>query len=491
MTSTPEAPGRPPSRTGNRSEGGYTLALSALLIIPLIAITAIGVDLGVWYLQAQENQRIADAAALAGVVWLPDQDEAERVATEAVRRNGLDPGVDSTVDITALGRSQLKVSVATKSLLSFSSMFIPEFAVTRAAVAEYNPPVALGSPENQLGNAALWLAVSGKCSVRENGDLRSARYLAGYPGGSYPPANCTGTSNSDYDSDGYLYAVEIPVHPGAPVEIQAFDAAYDPASPSDIEFRPPSEFKTRFTLYDLGGSPFDLAGHSILEKSTIEDRDAGYANSWQTIATISDPQPGTYYLRVEAEGGGKDSFGSNGFALRAATGGTFTSCSTFVDSSCIQVAAISDLSLYASLSGGSSTFYLAEISDDHAGKQLRINLFDVGEGADSVEILDPDGDPVSFTWETDCTVGNPLARGCSGAGVVLDVSGADNQIYADTLSTSRFNDRTVTAKIDIPADYATRYVGNWWQIRYTFGASITDRTTWSIQIIGDPVRRSG
>ncbi|MEZ5225427.1 MAG: hypothetical protein R2710_01815 [Acidimicrobiales bacterium] len=48
--------------------------------MPLLAIAAIGVDLGVWYLQAQQNQRIADASSLAAVVWLPDEDAARAVA---------------------------------------------------------------------------------------------------------------------------------------------------------------------------------------------------------------------------------------------------------------------------------------------------------------------------------------------------------------------------------------------------------------------------
>ena len=473
-----------------RDEQGYTLVFTAILMLPLLAVAAIGVDVGAWYLQAQQNQRIADAAALAGVVWLPDESKARAVAIDAVARHGLAPGVDSTVKTVVVGPSQLRVDIATRSHLSFSAIFLSEFSITRAAVAEFNPPVELGSPENQLGDAALWLAVSGPCSVRENGDLRSAHYVAGYPGGMYPPAPCTGSTNPDHEPGGYLLAVDVPSDPGGPVHIEVYDAGYDPASTSDLEFRPPSSFDTRYTLYDRGGTLADLGSHPVLGTHTVGTADPTYSNQWRTVGTIWSPTPGRYYLRVEAIDGANESFGSNGFAVRARVGAGYSACSSLSDPDCIQIAAAEALSLYAPLSNGSSTFYLGEIGPDAAGKKLLVSLFDVGEGADTIEILDPDGNPVFFDWSIDCTIGNVPALGCSGSGTSLDVSGTDTQLYADTLGTSRFNDRTVVAEIDVPVDYATRYVGRWWQIRYTFGADITDRTTWSIRMVGDPVRLS-
>lgn len=474
-----------------QAEGGYALVMTAILLIPLLAFAAIGVDVGVWYLQAQKNQRTADAAALAGVVWLPNEAKARAAAYEALEKNGVKPGIDSSVSVDRLSTGSLRVSVSNKSELSFSRILLNEFAITRAAVAEYNPPVAVGSPSNQLGDPSVWLAVSGKCSVRENGDPRSARWIAAYPGGSYPPKACTGNPNPTYDSDGYLFAVDVPKHPGGSVDIEVYDAAYNPASGPDLEFRPPSRFDTEFSLYAPGGSPFDLTSHPVVQRRTVKSGASGYFENWKTVLTITDPQPGVHFVRVRATGGGSDSFGSNGFAMRAVTNGAFTPCSSITNADCIKVSAVGDLPLYASLSNGSSTFYLAEVEPSNAGKRLVINLFDVGEGADQIEVLDPNGNPAQFDWETDCTVGNALLRGCAGSGTTLDVSGADNQIYADTLGTSRFNDRAVTLTVDLPNDYAARYSGNWWQIRYTFGNDITDRTTWSVTVVGDPVRLAG
>ncbi len=477
-------------------EQGYALALLALLLIPLLAIAAIGVDLGVWYLQAQQNQRIADASSLAAVVWLPDETAATAVAYDAVRRNGLEPGVDSTVHVTVLGQNRVKVRVATKSHLGFSQLFFDEFAITRSAIAEYNRPIALGSPVNTIGSPSLWLAVSGKCSVRENGDLRMAEWMNAYPGGHYPPNPCFGTANPDETGE-YIYAVTINEKPTQPVKLEVFDGTYSPNSGlgTDSELVHPSAFDTRFEFYDADGPPFDLGAHTKLADVVVGDRDGSYENAWRQIATIPDPEPGTYYLRVTTQGGGTQSTGSNGFGLRAYAGMSYSLCSTLTsafeyDPTCPQVSAVEDLSLYASLSGGSSEFYLAEIGGENAGKRMEISLFDVGEGAQMIEILDPDGNEVTFDWAVDCSVTVPEG-GCSGAGNQLDVSGSGQQVYANTLSQSRYNDRTVVASVSLPNDYATRYSGRWWKIRYTYGADITDRTTWSVRMVGDPVRLSG
>lgn len=497
--------------TRRSSERGYALALTALLLIPLMAITAIGVDLGVWYMQGARNQRVADAGALAGAVWLPDQVKAEEVALEAVARNGLTPGLDSTVTVEFPSAFSMKVNVSTASELSFSGAFINEFTITRSGVAEYARPVALGSPNNELGSPGLWLAISGDCSVRENGDLKAARWLAGYPGGAYPPGQCnTGVPNPDYTGE-YLLAVTVDNPSPQPLRVQIYDGTFAPSATktTDLMFQPNAEFDTTFTLYDAPGPPFDLSGHAVLSTTTFPAFDAASDEAWVTIGTIPNPQVGTYYIRVSTNGSGGDlSYGSNGFAARAFHGSTPSFCSTLggdpaFSPNCPQVSAVEDLPLYASLSNGFSDFYLAEIAGTHGGKDLEITLFDVGEGAQRIEILDPDGNPVDFTWETDCSLTVP-SPGCTGGAetwtspidgsfrpYTLDVSGTGQQIYFDTLSDSTWNDRKVTVTVTLPADYATAYAGRWWQIRYYFGADISDRTTWSVRVIGDPVRLTG
>lgn len=498
------------STSDRNGERGYVLFLTAVILIPLIGIAAIGVDFGVWYLQASRNQRAADAAALAGAVWLPDEAKATSAANAALVRNGLEPGVDSTVVIDVIGSNNLQVTVATKSELSFSSLFIDEFAVTRSSVGTYIPPTAIGSPTNSLGRDGLWLAISGDCSVRENGDLLAARYVAAYPGGAWPPSSCAGGSPNPSYTGEYFVAIEVTDPPAQPITVQIFDGTYAPAAgkTTDLEFRPPSTFSTTFTLYDNDGSAFDPTSGTPLAARTYAAGDAVSDSTWTTLGTIAAPSPGIYYLRVSTNGsGGLDSWGSNGFAVRAGAGSPFAACSTLPGApdfatTCPQVYAVEHLPLYASLSNGTSEFYLAEVPAQQAGKQLEVSLFDVGEGAERIEILDPAGVPVPFTWTTDCAITVP-AIGCSGTSEgwtnpatgtflphTLNVAGTGNQIYANTLSDSLWNDRTVVLAVDVPNDYATSYTGRWWRVRYTFGADITDRTTWSVRVLGDPVRLS-
>lgn len=503
-------------------QGGYILVYTAFLFPFLISFTAMAVDFGSWYVQAQANQRTADAAALAGVVWLPDMAKAESVAREAALRNGYQHGVNATVIVQRAGAHELRVKVATASRQYFSHLFIDRFAITRAATAEYVPAVALGSPKNSLGTGNLpgfnppdgfWLAASGRCSVAENGDIRLARFSASYTGnspGPYPPI-CGGSANAGYDSGGYVFAIDVPQALPNPLNIDVYDATYDPVtgSATDIEFArinpagSESRFRTRFTIYAPDSTPFDLGDNVQLHTISVDPRNSWWRTQWRSIHQITAPVKGTYFVRVQTwdTGGDNRSVGSNGFALRARVGTTFTECTTIdpaplggpaYSAACPQVYAVNDLPVYASLSGLQTDFYLAEIDPRHAGKNLEVTLFDVGEGAEEIRILDPNGNPAAFTWETACGGGVVApAGGCSGSGTVIDVSGTGPQPGAFRMSASRYNDRALVLRIPLPANYASVYAGNWWKVRYSAGAVMTDRTTWSVKVVGDPVRLAG
>src|SRR5690606_15969807 len=45
------------------------------------------------------------------------------------------------------------------------------------------------------------------------------------------------------------------------------------------------------------------------------------------------------------------------------------------------------------------SFFLASIGPEHSNKRMVVELFDPGEGAQAIEILDPLGRSVSFDWE--------------------------------------------------------------------------------------------
>ncbi len=52
---------------------GYVLVTFALLLVPLLLLAGLSIDVGSWYNRASDMRKAADAAALAGVVWLPNE----------------------------------------------------------------------------------------------------------------------------------------------------------------------------------------------------------------------------------------------------------------------------------------------------------------------------------------------------------------------------------------------------------------------------------
>ena len=70
-----------------RGEHGYVMVMFALLLVPLLLMAGLAVDVGHWYSRTSDMRRAADAAALAGVVWLPEPPPSpRRRATASCRR---------------------------------------------------------------------------------------------------------------------------------------------------------------------------------------------------------------------------------------------------------------------------------------------------------------------------------------------------------------------------------------------------------------------
>jgi hypothetical protein len=220
---------------------------------------------------------------------------------------------------------------------------------------------------------------------------------------------------------------------------------------------------------------------------------------------------GRYFVQVQTTNGEANSYGSNGFGLRSYFAANFAGAATTTtpvcttlsgngfSASCPQVHGITDMSVYANKASTTADFYLAQVTAKDAGKIMQITLFDPGEGASSLQVLDPNGTKSQFTWTADCalveggvTIAAP-SGGCSGASSganpLLDVSGSGfTKAWANVSSSSKYSDRRITLSIPLPVNYTATYGTNeWWKIRYNTGGTVTDRTTWSVQILGDPV----
>ena len=144
-----------------RGERGIAVIMTALCLLPLMAFAAFGVDLASFYSRAGYLQKAADAAALAGTVWMPDVDEATTVACASLLTNGIDGGdcgpgdYEVTVERGSTATALL-VTITDPSVTRYFSQVFGDSdqRLTRSAEAEYNLPLPLGSPLNYFGGDA-------------------------------------------------------------------------------------------------------------------------------------------------------------------------------------------------------------------------------------------------------------------------------------------------------------------------------------------------
>lgn len=211
-----------------RDEKGYILVMTAMLIVPMMILAAMAVDYGAWYTEGTRMQKAADAAALAGVVWLPNLPQATTVARETARQNGYDhndPNI--TVTVNQISETELGVEITDSDSEVYLASFVRDhMSITRSASAKYVLPVPLGSPKNYFGTGQMisgndrenfFAAINGYCSYKAQGGPFETKYqLPGIPSSSHGSGNaCTNsrTANGDYRADpspAYQYYIELP-----------------------------------------------------------------------------------------------------------------------------------------------------------------------------------------------------------------------------------------------------------------------------------------
>ena len=237
------------------SEAGYAAILVALLgSTVFLGMAAIGVDVSRWYVEVQRVQSAADAAALAGVTYMPgDLANATVAARAAAARNGYTSGAGVTVTVAEGNRpSELRVTVSARIGNSFGGAIgLPLTTITRSSVADYTAPAPMGSPGNPFGNEPhsqpgaaqptgtalpaigerfsncsqapqFWAAVEGPATDKVQGD----RYQTG-PCTTTGTYGCAAGHNTEGRPEGYFFAVHVePGAVGTPIDVQAYDPAY-------------------------------------------------------------------------------------------------------------------------------------------------------------------------------------------------------------------------------------------------------------------------
>jgi hypothetical protein len=486
---------------GRRADGerGYIMVTFALLLVPIMLMAGLSIDVGSWYNRASNIQKAADAAALAGVVWLPDLDDATTYALASAAKNGFVPGGSITITVSQVGDRRLKVVIRDSTVKSF---FTNKFggrniALQREAIAEYVLPVPLGSPRNFFGlgslptgyNENIFQAVNTWCTDKIDGDRFQSPFTGNRP---YSNQDCQTTysgskMNSEYRNYGYETYVEVPASRTGNIDVLLFDPQYIVSGSGifDLLLYTGSQ-SYNYKLYEADNTPLTdndnplVAGCSVnINGATAWDAITFLGSTrWNKLCTITTAMPtGKYILRVTNSVGSRYAAGSNSYGVvakyaSAAYTNTAALCDARVTTTCPRVYGKDAISVYANQSSSTADFYLAEIDSIHIGKKMAIELFDPGEGGNDIRIRRPTG---SSTW-TDATFTWKSSDGATGGPTTtLDVTN------------SQFNGETVELLIDL-AGYSPPTDNKWWQIRYNFGGNtVTDRTTWSAKVIGDPV----
>jgi len=238
-----------------------------------------------------------------------------------------------------------------------------------------------------------------------------------------------------------------------------------------------------------------------------------FGGSWQTLCTLNANNDEIYLVNVNTSSSNGNGAGVNSYALEA------TSSACALDGACQpSVYAFGDMGMYNNIDAGLSTFYLAEVGPQFAGKTLVIELWDSGD-ANGVARMTPQRPsaampkPVVPVPASECSYGadtpNPrhgssqfggatsaaVAAGTSPPGPNCTILTANQPSASGTPRVSLYNDEWLTIKVDIPADYTCALGENpeitagscWWGIEYDFSKRATDVTTWRARIEGNPV----
>lgn len=181
----PDPPRRSPS------ERGQILVMFSGIFVVLLLISALVIDLAWLWTNSLRIQRSADAAALAGVVYLPnDVANAKTAAKKEATRNGYSTAVNGiivspTQDGSNSRRLNVKVTAPVKTFF-LGLIGMHTITISRQAHAEYVLPVPMGSPENYYGVF---------------GDVRNATFTI--------PASSTGPTTSAVRNTGIGAAAKV------------------------------------------------------------------------------------------------------------------------------------------------------------------------------------------------------------------------------------------------------------------------------------------
>jgi len=525
-------------------ERGQVLPLFAVASVVLLGGAALLTDVAMWWTHELRMQRAADAGALAGAVFLPDDPATafDRARTET-SKNGFthgQGGVSVTPWVDPVDPRKLLVDIDGPVGTNFARIFdLHTVHVSVVGAATYVLPVPMGSPQAYFGvgffqgvdeddpsgftvldvphpitgepldSQGFWGAIFTPGGVRQNGD----RYAPAYIGGANPPDGAGGGPNPNYDPNGYEYTIEI----GGNGQVRLFDPVFcaTGGNGSGGWLGAGDHWTTdgtgggttigpvavRFKLFDTNGTPYTSSDDTQVGSTLTYD--PGSSTLGDFSGEFGRPQN---HDRSDAEDcadhpahnqwvlpSGWSGLAQGTYRLNVNTNlgsnanhGAENLFSVWVGGTGkARVYGAGRMAAYTNLddtgTGGRQRFYLAQVDGVHARKTLRITLFDPGESR-------------SPSW----------LRFLSPQGGTYDYTRFDwssndgrSQRNVDKVQTSTgsplFDNRILTIDIQLPADYGDggldpNGVGEdgWWIVEYDVRAG-NDTTTWEVKLLGNPV----
>ncbi len=594
------------ARVRTSSERGFYMVWFAITFVTLTAFAGLALEYNRWQQISTRAQKAADAAALGGAVFLPDNMiKATSTANTLASQNGFTGGSNGVIVATSQGRlpNQLKVTITVPTKNPWGALVgYKSTTIARSAVAEYQLPQNLGSPQNTYGNdpesaaaqPQFWGNVFGPSSLKSKGDAIQSvgpsanTTLCTYSSNPTLTAdNCANGINKDYDANGYFYGIDVPAGAAGALDVQVFDPAFvhvgDTCASKDLKGKssdpnafaaltnaatlsagsipgypagdaPSVRYAPGVTNYCTGDnfygdngttaapwtiwtlrapdiSTWDPTNNPIVcqaefpgvypettshvsngsvdtnELARMLQSSANYPGTnpartfasffrrWVSVCNVANPVQGTYFLQVQTakkidgtvtpNGGG-----SNRFSIKAGIGGNFAA------NNGVHVYGNQKMGAYANATGANTQFYLTRILPGEAGKTLVLNFYDTGDAsqAGQLVVLPPADSNVTGGQFSDCLYTPPPgnATGPPWGTFSATASGCKITNVGNTTDPS-YDAQWVTWEIPIPSNYTcteASTTGCWTKLQFIYpdGTNVSDTTTWSAYILGEPVR---
>ena len=524
-------------------EAGQVIAIFALALMALIGLVGFAIDLTFTWREELRIQRAADAAALAGVVYLPgDVSNGMSAASAEARKNGYTTGTNGTTVTAAQNATNVRemdVSIRTNVPTFFFRVFgVDHFTVARSSKAVYVLPVPMGSPDpyyGAYGNFKMKNASGADTTVTMTSPGGSAITGRGFwatmltqgagaaSGDAFLPArlnaNQTTSSpaNPGHDTENYYdYGIYVP--PGSSGNVYIFDPVFcatDGRYGSGDFYLVSSNVTTvssYFYLYNTNNQPYNPDAHTLIASTGPLFANDKYsdsrANAPSLSGTTSCTGPSSTYPTSDPRHWHNTWMKLNTSALSGGTGGAmyrlrtttypgtnssanaYNDFAIYSDAPGAEVYGLGAMEMYTLLPASTtSELYLAQVdAQSGAGKTIQVRLWDVGDtnglNNSQVQVLSPTSSgwsPVSMSWSATKVATSDVGPCPSGSGTAITTF---------TGGTKQYNGCWLTINVVVPTSYTAPQHG-WWKIRYVTGSGSTDMstdlTTWMVDIRGNPV----